>query len=287
MKITLSKFAGFCDGVRRAYEIVASLDMEKTKKPVFVLGSLVHNDDVVKKIEEKGIGKISREDFFSSKKGEIGTIIITAHGDDPGTFEKAKENGIEIVDTTCPNVIKVQRLARVFAKRGVQVVLVGDKDHKEVRSIYEWGNKVPVVVSSEEETKNLNLDKNKKIIIISQTTQNKEKVEKIFSILKGDFFDVELINTVCLATENRQEEMRHLASSHDAVVVIGGAESANSRRLFEIARAINENSFFVENASQIESGQLLGKENVLISAGASSPDWVIEEVVDKIGSFEY
>ena len=150
MKIILSQFAGFCDGVRRAFEIVQNIESEKIKKPVYVLGSLVHNQDVVKKIEEKGIHKIDMQKFLEAKPGEIGTVIITAHGAGPKIYEIAKEKNIDVIDTTCPKVIKVQRLAQVYSKRGYDIILVGDKNHKEVQSIFEWGDEKAVQDSGNE-----------------------------------------------------------------------------------------------------------------------------------------
>ena len=166
MKITLSQFAGFCDGVRRAFEIVSALDVPKLKQPVFVLGSLVHNSDVVQRIEEKGIQKIDLQTFLDSKEGEIGTVIITAHGSGPEIFALAKKKNMDVIDTTCPKVIKVQRLAQLFAKRGCAVLLVGDKNHNEVQGIFEWAQEKPFIVSDEVDLQELNLDNFKKIMLL-------------------------------------------------------------------------------------------------------------------------
>ncbi len=282
MKITLSQFAGFCDGVRRAFDIVNNLDEAKTKKPVFVLGSLVHNQDVVDRIEEKGIRKIDMQKFLDAEPGEIGTLIITAHGVGPQIYETAKEKNIELIDTTCPRVIKVQRLAQLYVKKGYSIVLVGDKDHKEVRSIFEWGGEKAAIVSDEDDLARLNLGQTEKIIILSQTTQSKDFLELVHSRLRERYPSVEIMDTICLTTDQRQDEIKKLAAENEAVVVIGGKESANSNRLFEIAKSINEKTVFIERVDQLEDSFLQGAQSVAVTAGASTPDWIIEGVMKRL-----
>lgn len=284
MKITLSQFAGFCDGVRRAYDIVQNIEAGKIKKPVFVLGSLVHNQDVVKKIEEKGIKKIDMETFLRAESGEIGTVIITAHGAGPKIYEIAKEKNIDVIDTTCPRVIKVQRLAQVYFKRGYTIVLVGDKEHKEVQSIFEWGGSQAVLISNEEDLQNIDLEKAEKIIILSQTTQNKDFVDRAFEFIKNKYPQAEITDTICLATEQRQAEIKKMAEESDAVVVIGSPESANSNRLHEIAKELNGKAIFIERAEDLPGKEFFaGLDQVVVTAGASTPDWIIEEVLSRLG----
>ena len=282
MKITLSQFAGFCDGVRRAFETVNSLDAANIKKPVYVLGSLVHNQDVVRKIEEKGIQKIDVETFLNSIPGQIGTIIITAHGSGPAIYEVAKEKGIEIIDTTCPRVIKVQRLAQAYIKRGYQIVLVGDKDHKEVRSIFEWGGEKAVIVSNRADLEILDLKESEKIIILSQTTQSKDFLDSVYNFLKAKYPNTEILDTICLTTDQRQDEIKNLAKENDAVVVIGSPDSANSNRLYEIAKNINPKTIFIEREENLEDAWFSELESVAVTAGASTPDWIIERVMNRL-----
>lgn len=282
MKITLSQYAGFCDGVRRAFDIVNNLDAADAKKPIYVLGSLVHNQDVVDRIEEKGIRKIDMHKFLDAEPGEIGTLIITAHGVGPKIYEIAKEKNIELIDTTCPRVIKVQRLAQLYVKKGYSIVLVGDKDHKEVRSIFEWGGEKAAIVSDEDDLARLDLGQAEKIIILSQTTQSKDFLELVHSRLKEKYPAVEIMDTICLTTDQRQDEIKKLAAENEAVVVIGGKESANSNRLFEIAKDINPKSAFIERADQLEDSFLQGVQSVAVTAGASTPDWIIEGVMKRL-----
>ena len=288
MRINLSKFAGFCDGVQRAFDIVMNLDISNAKIPVFVLGSLVHNPEVVRKIEEKGIRKIEREDFFKASSGEIGTLIITAHGDSPIIFETAKKRGIEVIDVTCPKVIKVQRLAKVFSQRGCKLVIVGDREHKEVRGIADWGGGEAAIVSGEEDLDNLDFEKYNKVVILAQTTQNEDFYTKIAGEIKGrnPGKDIEILSTTCSTTHERQLEVRELARDNEAIIVIGSKSSANSVRLFEIAREINPNSCFIENVSELDSEWFHGISSVGVTAGASTPPWVIEKTMLFLTSFK-
>lgn len=285
MKITLSQFAGFCDGVKRAYEMVSSLDVSKMKKPVCILGSLVHNPDVIKKVEKKGIRKIDYKKFLLSKKGEIGTFIITAHGIGPEVFKIAKTKKIKIIDTTCPKVAKVQRLAQIFSKRGYEIILIGDKGHKEVEGINAWGEKKAKIISGDKDLKKLKFSKNKKIAVMTQTTQDVEFFRKVSTFVKKKNSATEIFSTICYTTHDRQEEIKKLSGKNDAVIVIGSNESANSTRLFEIAKEKNPKTYFIENAGQLKKTWFRGKKTVLVTAGASTPSWVIEEVVEKLQNY--
>ncbi|MCK9379089.1 MAG: 4-hydroxy-3-methylbut-2-enyl diphosphate reductase [Candidatus Moranbacteria bacterium] len=289
MEITLSKYAGFCDGVERAYNIVKKIASDPlVKKPIYVLGSLVHNEDVVKKIEQLGIGNIKPqerlEDIFNYTDKKIGTLVITAHGMGPKIYELAKKKGVDIVDTTCPKVTKVQRLARIFFDRLYQIVIVGEKNHKEVVGIYEWARKKAVFVENMLDLKNLHLDISKKIAIISQTTQNQDFVKKVSGFITDKYKNVELVDTICLATQNRQEEVKKLARSNDVVIVIGSPDSANSNRLWEISKKINSKSYFIQRKEDIKGEWFDNCRKIGVTAGASSPEWIIEDVMKYLRS---
>jgi 4-hydroxy-3-methylbut-2-enyl diphosphate reductase len=288
MKITPSQFAGFCDGVRRAYEMVAGLNVKKMKQPVFVLGSLVHNADVVAKIEEKGIRKIDRDAFFSARSGEIGTVIITAHGDGPEVLDFAKNNNINVIDTTCPKVIRVQRLAKFHAERGYKIILVGDRDHKEVRGIDSWGGGKSLIISGEKDLENIKIGKEDKVAILTQTTQNKKFFEEIVRKIEEKFPEKKkvILDTICETTGERQNEIRKMAGENDVVLVVGSKGSANSTRLFKIARSINPKTYFFENASEMKKEWFIGAKNTAVTAGASTPPWIIEEIFLKISEAE-
>lgn len=282
--IKLSKYAGFCEGVKRAYDIVEKIAKdEKVKKPVFVLGSLVHNQDVVNKIEKLGVRKIEFDGnirkFFRLNKGKIGTLIIRAHGIGPDFYKFANKNKIDLVDATCPKVKKVQSLAKLFSEKSYQVILIGQKNHKEVIGIYEWSKKKAKIIDGENELGKVKFDLHKKIAIISQTTQNEEEVKNISKKIKNKFpSNVQVFDTLCLATRSRQEEIKKMARENDAMIVIGSPKSANSTHLWEIAKKINNNSFFIEGAKGIKRGWLKKFSKIGVSAGASTPPWVIREV---------
>lgn len=283
MEIKLSKYAGFCDGVKRAFDMVMGLDLKKAKRPVFILGSLVHNPEVNKKIEEKGIKEIDREKLFGAKPGEIGTVIITAHGTGPDIFEAAEERGMEVFDTTCPKVIKVQKLAKAYSKRKYKIVIVGDKDHKEVKGINDWSGENAFIVSRKEDLEKINFDPDEKLAVLSQTTQNEDFFLEIGYQINKKYKNAEIISTTCNTTHERQTEVKHLAEENDVMIIIGSKTSANSRRLFEISKSLNSRSYFIETATDLDPKWLKGISKVGVTAGASTPNWIISEVMKKIG----
>lgn len=275
LKIIVGRHSGFCFGVKRAYNLAKmnSFDCEK----LYMLGKLVHNDDVCNELKKKGIKEIEQLSDIRD-----GAIIFTAHGVGPDIYEKANRNGLRIIDTTCPKVMKAQRLAQNFVEKGWQVIIFGDKKHKEVKGIKKWSRSKAVIVKNIEEAKKIKLDKKKKYYLISQTTQNVTEFKKIKDYLSKNLTNFSFFNTICDSTDNRQNEIRKLAKSNDAVIVIGGRDSANTRRLFEIAKSLNPKSYFIENASQLKKNWFTGIKKVAISAGASTPEWVIEEVKKRI-----
>jgi (E)-4-hydroxy-3-methyl-but-2-enyl pyrophosphate reductase len=283
MKIILSKYVGFCDGVQRAYNIALKISKDKkVKRPIFVLGSLVHNDDVVRKIEKMGIKKVHFDgnfsEIFNSRK-KIGTLIVTAHGIGPDFYELAKKNKIDVIDTTCPKVTKVQRLAKIFSDKKYQVVIIGEKNHKEVKGIFEWSGENAKIVESIKDAENFKNRSGGKIAIISQTTQKRDLVKVITKRLKEKYPKmVKSFDTLCDTTNNRQKEIKIIAKKSDAVIVIGSSGSANSTHLWEIAKKINPKSYFIERAGDIKKSWLKDAGKIGISAGASTPPWIIEEV---------
>ena len=287
MKITLSKYAGFCEGVERAYNIVEKIAKDpQIKRPVFVLGSLVHNDDVVKKIEEMDIKKLNVDsnlmDFLNSAKMKIGTLIITAHGIGPKIYEFAEKNKINLIDTTCPKVIKVQRLAKNFSKKGYQLVIIGEKKHKEVKGIYEWAEEKAFIVENFKDLRTLSLNLKKNIAIISQTTQDREFFDKSAKYIAKKYPQAEIIDSICMTTHQRQAEVKDLARKNDVIIVIGSPKSANSKRLWEIAKRMNAKTYFIQRASDLKKQWFVGCKKVAITAGASTPNILIDQVKDRI-----
>lgn len=289
MEITLSQYAGFCEGVQRAYDIVDKIAKDpKVKRPIFVLGSLVHNDDVVNRIEKMGVQKVHvegpLEEFFEKIKNEVGTLVITAHGIGPQIYDLAKKHKVDLVDTTCPRVIKVQRLAKTFFDRDTQIVIIGEKNHKEVKGIFEWANKQAIFIESEEDLCGFDVDPNKKLAVLSQTTQDQEFVDRASKEIAKKYPHAEIIDSICLTTHHRQTEIKQLAKENDVVIAIGSPESANSNRLFEIAQRVNPKSHFIQRASELDEKWFAKCKKVAVTAGASTPGWIIEDVIKKIKS---
>lgn len=287
MEIKLSQYAGFCEGVQRAYDIVEKIANDPSvKRPIFVLGSLVHNEDVVEKIEKMGVRKVHvegpLEDFFEEIKNEVGTLVITAHGIGPKIYELAKKHEVDLIDTTCPRVIKVQRLAKAFFDRNTQIVIIGEKNHKEVKGIYEWANKNAIFIETDEDLCGFDVDPNKKIAVISQTTQDQEFVNRAADQIARKYPHAEIVDSICLTTHHRQTEIKQLAAENEVVVVIGSPESANSTRLWEISKRVNPKSHFIQRGSELKKEWFDGCKKVAVTAGASTPSWIIEDVLEKI-----
>ena len=285
IKITLSEYAGFCEGVDRAYSMVEQIANDpKVKKPMAVLGSLVHNSDVVKKIEKLGVKRIdlqeTLEDTLKDAKGKVKTIIITAHGMGPRVYSLARKMGIELIDTTCPKVTKVQRLAKHFLGKMCQIVIIGESGHKEVKGIFEWADKKAVFIEKEDDLEKMVLDPEKKIAVLSQTTQDRDFVKRASEFIRNKYKDVQVVDSICDTTHNRQSEIENLAKEHDSVIVIGSPESSNSNRLWEIAKRVNDRTFFIERATQLRSDLIGGSRKIAVTAGASTPKWIIDEVME-------
>jgi small subunit ribosomal protein S1 len=274
-KIILGKHSGFCFGVKRAYDLtcVNSKDCDD----VYILGKLVHNNDVCQDLYGRGIREIK-----SLSDIQEGTVIFTAHGVGPGFYEKASERGLKIIDTTCPKVMKSQRIAKSFSEKKYQVIIFGDKDHKEVKSIFEWSGKHAKIVGNLAEAEKLKLNKAKKYCLVAQTTQNVEEFQKIIAYFQKNLKKFAFFNTICESTDDRQKEIRKLAKENDVILVIGGKDSANSRMLHEIAKKINQSSFFIENEHELKKTSFKGAKKIAVSAGASTPDWIIKRIVDNL-----
>ncbi len=275
MKITVSQFAGFCFGAQRAYKIA----LEETPKSqnLYIKGDLLHNNEVIQKTRKAGIKKI--KDVSQIKKG---TLIITAHGDGKKVFDSAFKKGIKIINTTCPKVIRVQKLAEKFYKEGRSLIIIGDKNHKEVKGINGWCENKAIIISSDSDLEKLNPRHLKNPVVLGQTTQNLDNFLKMAQKLKKKIKSVKIFNTVCKTTKNRQEEAKELARNHEAVIVIGGKNSSNSRRLFEIASQINPKTFFVENEKEINWKEIKKLKSIGITAGASTPQWIIKKIYQKL-----
>jgi len=276
MRIKIAKKAGFCMGVRRAVNLVLKA-LNEESPPIYTYGPLIHNPQTLKLLDTLGVKIIKNpeEDVPS------GVCIIRAHGVPPEEKERlAKKH--KIIDGTCPRVLKVQALAKRAASQGDQVIIIGDKNHAEVKGILGYcGNKGYVVSSFEDIEK---LPELKSYVILSQTTQDKKLFKELSEAIVSKYPGGKIINTICNATEVRQNEVRELSREASAIVVIGGKFSANTNRLAEIARKEGKKVFLIESAEELPWEEIKNCDLIGITAGASTPNWLINEVMDFIKS---
>ncbi|MEK7773043.1 MAG: 4-hydroxy-3-methylbut-2-enyl diphosphate reductase [Deltaproteobacteria bacterium] len=276
MEIFVAKSSGFCFGVKRAINI-ANRFASETDGETYTLGPIIHNPQVVKRLEESRIyAKESLDDM------EKGTIIIRSHGVRLDEYGTAKEKGLNIVDATCPFVKKSQDLVSLLTREGYSVIVVGQKEHPEVKGLISYGSADIRVADSPDDLRDL--PRKKKIGIVAQTTLPMEKLEAVVSCCLKKAAELKVFNTICNATSIRQGESADLAEKVDMMIVVGGKNSANTRRLAEICRSIQPSTHHIEVADEICQGWFVGISTVGITSGASTPDWVVSAVVDKIKS---
>ncbi|MBU2025694.1 MAG: 4-hydroxy-3-methylbut-2-enyl diphosphate reductase [Patescibacteria group bacterium] len=279
MKIILSRPAGFCAGVQRAYDLIKN-NYARTQKPVYILGRLVHNTHIIRRLKKWGIKTISNP--YGIKKG---TVIIPSHGFDPKITALLKSKKIKIINTTCPKVSQVMAKARLLKKQSKTILIFGDKSHPEVKAINQAVNNQGLVFSNIKELQtflNTKIAKNQRLSLISQTTQNIDHLKRIKEILSAKTPGVQVFNTICPATHIRQNQAKKLAKKADVMLVIGSPISANSNRLFQICKKNNSRAFFVDKAAQIKKQWFNAKDVVGISTGASTPQNIIKQIIKKL-----
>jgi len=277
LEIFVAKSSGFCFGVKRAINM-ADRCASETSGGIYTLGPLIHNPQVVKRLEDAS-GVYAKNTVDEIDKG---TVIIRSHGAKLEELKAAKDKGLNIVDATCPFVKKAQELVTELTEEGYFVVIVGEKDHPEVKGIKSFGSTEIRVAESPKEL--LDLPRMKKIGIVAQTTVPIEKLESVvrYCLLKAA--ELKVFNTICNATSIRQTESAELARHVDLMLVVGGKNSANTRRLAEICSTIQPRTHHIEVALEISPEWLDGVQSVGVTSGASTPDWVIAEAVDKLKS---
>ena len=272
MEVIVAKTAGFCFGVKRAVEkVYANVD----KEHVYTYGPIIHNEQVVADLEKHGV-KVVEEDTDLTQLSE-GTIVVRAHGASRAEFDRLRECGMQIEDATCPFVSKIYRIVEEESKAGRTVIIVGNAAHPEVRGIRGWSGEDTYVVGSIEEANNLNILA-KNISIVSQTTFNLKKFKEIVEIFEKKGYDIKCLNTICNATEVRHTEARQIASQVDAMIVIGGKNSSNTQKLFEICKEECSNTYYIQTAEDLDYTAIRGMQRIGITAGASTPKNIIEEV---------
>ena len=273
MKIYVAKDAGYCFGVRDAVNL--AYDTADTHGEVYMLGTIVHNERVIDNLEKVGTKVVSSlEDVPENKP-----VLFRAHGTPPEIWKKAKERKLNLIDATCPLVVDIHHEIKKLEDEGRRTIIIGDHGHDEVSAIAaQVGN--PIIIANPDEA--MNLRKMKKAGVVSQSTQMIENVQDIMNILMEKVFDLRFVNTICFPTRRNHSQIKDLADSCDTMIVIGSFTSANSKRLTQLSLEKNKNTYQVTSAGELNDSWFKNCEKVGISAGASTPDEIIKEVVNKI-----
>lgn len=280
MKVELAKSAGFCFGVEKAVNTVYE-EAKKENEIVYTLGPIIHNEEVVKDMKKRGVEAVKMEDLASLQKG---TVIIRSHGVSRDVYNFVKNSGHRVVDATCPFVKKIHAIVSVQSGKGKTVVVIGNPDHPEVMGIKGWGDKNTYAVENIEQFISLGLKKDEEIIIVAQTTFNHKKFKEIIDKISLLGYDVRCFNTICNATQERQAEAKKIASNVDAMIVIGDKKSSNTGKLVEICQEECKNTVFIQTLEDLNYDALLSVDSVGITAGASTPKHIIEEVQNIVRS---
>lgn len=282
MEILVAKTAGFCFGVKRALELVREA-LRNGDTRLYSLGPLIHNPRVVAELSGRGVEEVS--DIDEIPAGVDGKVIIRSHGAGPDTYLAAAGKKLTIIDATCPFVKKVQQLGSFLAAEGYQVIVFGEKDHAEVKGVLESIASVAtpssvLVIGDHQEVDTQEFGP--KVGIISQTTQENVNFSRLISDIVPHVKEIRIFNTICSATAERQQEVAELSRQVEVIIVVGGKNSANTSRLAEISRKHGSRTYQVESSTEINPDWFRGVQKVGITAGASTPDEQIEEIVQKI-----
>jgi 4-hydroxy-3-methylbut-2-enyl diphosphate reductase len=275
MRINLAKSAGFCFGVKRAIDI--AYKTLRLNKNVYMLGNIVHNEDVARRLEKAGIKRINK-----LARGKNKVFLIRAHGAGLYVVNKAKALGYSVVDATCPMVKGIHKIACDAEARGYKIIIIGDKKHDEVRGVIGRLKKRAIVIEDAGNIPWGNLKMTHKACIVAQSTQDLEKALKIFRILKPRIKELKFFNTICRPTRLKQREMKSMPLENEAVIIIGSKTSANTKRLYEISKSLNKRSYWVQSKDDLRPAWFKGINSVGVTAGASTPDCTTREVINYI-----
>ena len=285
MEVRLAECAGFCFGVKRAVDTV--YEQVETGKTIYTYGPIVHNEEVVKDLEEKGVRVIENkeellamdmEELLDTSDGKVGTIIIRAHGVPREIYDILEQRGLECIDATCPFVKRIHRIVEKESREGKHIIIIGDPGHPEVEGIKGWCEGPVTILETPEEALDLSLKEDEKFCIVSQTTFNYNKFQSIVEIFQKKGYNGSVVNTICNATEERQRSAKALAAEADVMIVIGGKLSSNTRKLYEICSKECAHTYFIQTLDDLHLELPKAVRLVGITAGASTPNKLIEEV---------
>ena len=277
MKIIKAEKIGFCFGVRRSIQIVREA-LEQEKRPVFILGSIVHNEEVIKDIESRG-GRI----ISDLEEAEPRSLVITkAHGVSEQTLNKAEEKNVEIKDTTCPIVKTAQQKARELKQQGYQVIIIGEKTHPEPQVIQEYAGENSIITEDPEEVPRLNL--NQTVGVVVQTTKKRDKVRELIRAIQDQGAEVKWEDTICNEVSERQQELNQILQTSDGVVVVGSRTSANTTRLAEIVKNNGPKLWWINSAEELPMEEIKQYRAIGVVSGTSAPDWKAEEIINYLNN---
>lgn len=285
MEVKVAKTAGFCFGVQRAVDKVYEL-IDSCQDRLFTLGPIIHNEEVVNDLEKKGVRVASEEELKTLPKGS--TVVIRSHGVGKKVYDQLKECGLSYVDVTCPFVLKIHRIVEKESKAGSHIVIIGDPDHPEVVGICGWCIGSYTVIRTKQDALDFVPPESKNVCIVSQTTFNYNKFKDLVEILREKRYDntvlniLNILNTICNATEERQREAKSIAGEVDTMLVVGGRHSSNTQKLFEICKKECGNTYYIQTPVDLDSEMFQCSSYVGITAGASTPKKIIEEVQEHV-----
>ena len=275
MEVRIADNAGFCFGVKRAMKMAWDELENKSENNIYSLGPLIHNKQAVDRYKEKGLVEMDNLESIPSES----KLIIRSHGVAEKVYTESKAKNMEIVDTTCPFVKKIHDIVKDFSKRGYKIIIVGNANHPEIIGINGWCNNEAIVINKLEEIDNITFDPTQIYCVVSQTTANLESFDKIVQKLKTKINNLTVKNTICFATKERQISAIDLAREVDCMVVIGGKHSSNTQKLVNICKDLVP-TFSIETKEELEKEKFAGFKVAGVTAGASTPDWIIEEVIN-------
>ena len=275
MEITVAKSAGFCFGVQRAVDSVYK-ELEENSGKIYTFGPIIHNEQVVEDLNKRGIEVIDTVEQL--KEIKEGTVVIRSHGVAKEIYDILVQQKLKMVDATCPFVKKIHNIVLDESNNGKTIIIIGNDNHPEVEGIKGWVNGEVIVINKEEQIEKLSLPEQTKACIVSQTTFNHNKFKYLVEIIRKKGYDITVVNTICNATHVRQVEAQKISSKVDGMIVIGGKNSSNTQKLYDICRNECENTFYVQTVKDLNLHELKSLKSIGITAGASTPKNIIEEV---------
>lgn len=281
-KVLIADNAGFCFGVKRAMNMAWNELESSSDKKIYALGPLIHNKQAVEKYEEKGLVTIDKVEDVLNKNSEM---IIRSHGVSKEVYDKAKSKNIDIVDTTCPFVKKIHEIVENSYSSGMKVIVIGDKNHPEVIGINGWCENNAIIFKNIDELNKIKLDKTEKYIVVAQTTMNERDFEEIISCLNDLELDMNINNTICSATKVRQQSARDLAQKVELMLVVGGKHSSNTQKLVIICKEYVK-TIAIETRDDLLEIDLSEYTVIGVTAGASTPNWIIEDIISYLNALE-